>query len=103
MRDGFWQRLLIVLRSRRVLGALAGVLVTVIVMWVPELEAVQDELMTVIMSVLLVGLGGASAYNRLRVRELEETVQADRLADDESANITEQMKGDVDADHAGLP
>ncbi len=99
MNVRFWSRLLHILRSRRVLASLTGVLVTVMVMWVPELEAVQDELMTVIMSVLLVGLGGASAYNRLRVQELVATLNGN----DDPSTDTDHTKGEPDVNDTRLP
>lgn len=64
MNSIFWstvgKRLLRVLRSRRVLLAVAGLVVSLLVVWLPELEAVQDELMTLIVTVLLAVIGNDS-------------------------------------------
>jgi hypothetical protein len=52
--------LLLVLRSRRVLIALAALLVGMLVMWIPVLGAVQGELLTLVTALALALIGGLS-------------------------------------------
>ena len=49
-----------VLRLKRVQLSLATILVTLLIMWFPALEALRDDLMILIIGILMVALGGYS-------------------------------------------
>jgi len=59
-RRVFIDPLLMVLKSRRVLIALASLIVGIIVMTVPELEALHSELLILVISLALSLIGGLS-------------------------------------------
>lgn len=79
--------LLMVLKSRRVLIALASLLVGVIVMTVPELEALHSELLILLISLALSLIGGIS---------LEDAVIAAKQKPVE-ADIREEVREAIDA------
>lgn len=61
------QRLSRALRNRRVLLALAMLIVAAIVAFMPELESLQDELMTLIMAFLLALVGDYTMRDAARI------------------------------------
>jgi hypothetical protein len=61
------ENLVSVLQSRRVLTALAAMLVGVITLLVPQLQAVQDELLILIVTVSLALIGGFSMDEAARI------------------------------------
>lgn len=74
--------LLLALKSRRVLVALSALLVGLLLLAVPELEAIRTELLTLVISLALAVIGGYS---------VEDAARAARQSDI-SPDLREQLK-----------
>ena len=70
----FWSRLRQVLTSVRTLISLGSFLVTILIVWLPELQTLQNDLMTFIVMGLLL-LSGYTLRDAVRISE--------QLTDDE--------------------
>ncbi len=79
--------LLMILKSRRVLIAIASLIVGMIVMTIPQLEALHDELLILVISITLSLIGGLS---------VEDAVLASKQVPLES-DIRKHVEAAVDA------
>lgn len=96
MKDNLRQRLRQVFQSRRVLTALGGLLVSIIIVLVPALQNIEEELMTVIVSVLILILGGSTAYNQLRSTGHSASDEVDSLTAQSDSNDTDDECDNTD-------
>jgi hypothetical protein len=71
--------LLRALKSRQVLIALSAVVVALLVMALPELEAVRGELLTLVVSLALALIGGYSLSDAARIARERNGASSDEL------------------------
>jgi hypothetical protein len=84
------ERLLRALRSRKVIVALATLLVSILVLAVPELEELREEILTLLIALGLVLIGGnglADAVRNARDREQSIPVMRDDDSDEQAIPI----------------
>jgi hypothetical protein len=71
--------LLIVLKSRRMIIALSALLVSLLVMAVPELEPVRNELLTLVITLALAVIGGYTIEDAARAGRERASMPPDQL------------------------
>lgn len=87
--------LLLALKSRRVLVAVAALLVGIITLAVPELEAVRGELLTLLITLALAVIGGYSIEDAARAARQRDTAATDaelrRLIREVVASVLDEL------------
>jgi len=97
-------RLLRALKSRQVLIALSAVIVGLLVMALPELEAVRGELLTLVVSLALALIGGYSLSDAARIARERNGATSDELRElvkqlliELIEELGEEQRGEVEA------